>query len=97
MKKSERERFEAVIRQFAKPDIGLTCFREGLLKMNVYGVHKDDINDIQHILDIRGSNGNLHMYLWCSVHRFNAWFDPELLDALELLGVRTHWEYFFNE
>lgn len=97
MKKAERERFEAVIRQFVKPDVGLTCFREGLLKMSVYGVHKDDINDIQYILDIRGSNGILHMYLFCSCERFNAWFDSALLDALELLGVRTHREYFFNE
>ena len=97
MKKTERERFEAVIRQFAIPDIGISCFREGLLKMNVYGVHKDDVNDIQHILDIRGSNNNLHMYLHCSCERFNAWFDPALLDALELLGVHTHREYFFNE
>lgn len=96
MKKAERERFEALIRQFVKPDIGLSFFREGLLKMYVYGVHKDDINDIQKIMDIRGSNGNLHMYLHCSSDRFIAWFNPELLDALELLGVHTHKEYFLS-
>jgi hypothetical protein len=93
MKKAEAERIEKIMREFLiNPDVGLTFFKTGIMVLTIYGVHKDNLNNIIHLCSFKQYHKKT--YLWIHDTTFFSWFNDGVFDALELMGVDSNKKYY---